>query len=449
MDSAGLARAAGADWISAVPHEKLRRSRPVLPHHDPFYEPPPGFEHAAPGTVLRTRDVALGFLGFVPQKFHATQLLYRTSDRNGAPEAAVTTVLVPAERGPENVCPLVSYQCAIDAVSSRCFPSYAMRRGAFAPGALAQFEFLLIAAALAEGWAVSVPDHEGTRGMWGAPYEPGYRILDGLRAATSTERLGISPDSPIGLWGYSGGGLATAWAAETCADYAPELNIVGSVLGSPVGDLGSAFRRLNGTFYAGLPTMVIAALAQVYPELQRVVDRHATEDGRALLRSAKKMTTVVAVLRLMNKDIDSYVDRPLDDILAEPEVQFVFDQTKLGTAAPSRPVLIVQAVHDKIVSVDDIDALTENYRAGGASVTYHRDRFSEHMLLHPMSAPMTLRWLRDRFAGRPLSEHLVQTTWPTLFNPSTYKGMMRLVGIVARVITGRKVERKPLSYTDA
>ena len=46
-------------------------------------------------------------------------------------------------------------------------------------GALAQFEFLLIAAALAEGWAVSVPDHEGTDGIWGTPYEPGYRVLDG------------------------------------------------------------------------------------------------------------------------------------------------------------------------------------------------------------------------------------------------------------------------------
>ncbi len=448
MDSAGLARAASAEWIGAVPHEKLRRSRPMPPHHDPFYAPPPGFEHAAPGTVLRTRDVELGFLGVVPQKFFATQLLFRTNGRDGVPEVAVTTVLVPAERGSENVCPLVSYQCAIDAVSSRCFPSYAMRRGSFAPGALAQFEFLLVAAALAEGWAVSVPDHEGTRGMWGAPYEPGYRILDGLRAATSCEQLGVSPDSPIGLWGYSGGGLATAWAAETCADYAPELNIVGAVLGSPVGDLGHTFKRLNGSFYAGLPMMVIAALSHVYPELQHVIDRHATEDGRALLKSAEKMTTAVAVLRFMNKDINSYVDRPLDDILAEPEVQYVFDDIKLGKAAPSRPVLIVQAVHDQIVSVDDIDELTESYRAGGASVTYHRDRFSEHLLLHPMSAPMALRWLRDRFAGRPLSEHLVRTTWPTLFNPSTYKGMVKLLTIASRVMTGRKLQRQPLSYSD-
>ena len=105
---------------------------------------------------------------------------------------------------------------------------------------------MLITAAVAEGWAVSVPDHEGLHGLWGAPYEPGYRVLDGIRAALSSERLGLSPSAPIGLWGYSGGGLASAWAAEMCGTYAPELDIVGAVLGSPVGDLGHTFRRLNG-----------------------------------------------------------------------------------------------------------------------------------------------------------------------------------------------------------
>ena len=149
---------------------------------------PRAFSTPTPGTVLRTRDVELAFLGLIPQRVTATQLLYRTTDMHGNAEAAATTVIVPAERAPEAVTPVVSYQCAIDAVSSRCFPSYALRRRAVATGAVAQFEFLLVAAALAEGWAVSVPDHEGRLGMWGAPYEPGYHVLDGLRAALTARR---------------------------------------------------------------------------------------------------------------------------------------------------------------------------------------------------------------------------------------------------------------------
>jgi triacylglycerol lipase len=449
MDLGSAAASTGAEWIGRPPHEELRRkARPLLPSDDPFYLPPAGFEHARPGTVLRSRDVELAFLGLVPQKLTATQLLYRSTDLNGLPQAAATTIVVPAERRAGSKSPILSYQCAIDAVAGSCFPSYALRRRAKATGALAQFEFLLVSAALAEGWAVSVPDHEGVQGIWGAPYEPGYHVLDGLRAALNTEALDLSPEAPIGLWGYSGGGLATAWATEVHAAYAPELNLVGAVLGSPVGDLGHTYRRLNGSFYSGLPAMVVAALSHVYPDLDRVIDEHATAEGKAMLADIQRLTTAHAVLKLIRKDMGNFVDQPLEDILQTPEVQHVFDSIKLGTAAPSVPVLIVQAVHDRIVAVADIDELSDIYSTGGTDVTYHRDMLSEHMLLHPLSAPMTLRWLRDRFAGRPPSKQRSRTKWPTMLNPSTYRGMLRLGLISAKVMTGRRVERRPLSALD-
>src|ERR1700757_3269279 len=299
-----LAGVRDAQWIGQPPHEELRRKvRPLLPSDDPFYQPPSGFQHAEPGTVLRSRDVELAFLGLIPQRTKATQLLYRTTDLNGQAEATVTTVIVPAHVAEGQVCPLLSYQCAIDAVTSRCFPSYAMRRRAKALGSLAQLELVLVAAAVAEGWAVSVPDHEGPGGAWGAPYEPGYRVLDGIRAALSSERLNVSPSAPIGLWGYSGGGLASAWAAEMCGDYAPELNIVGAVLGSPVGDLGHTFRRLNGSHMAGLPALVVAALADIYPDLNAVIQEHVNEEGKTLLQRLHKMTTAEAVVRMFKKDM--------------------------------------------------------------------------------------------------------------------------------------------------
>ncbi|MCH9667106.1 MAG: lipase family protein [Actinomycetia bacterium] len=449
MDVGGVVRSTGAEWIGQAQHEPLQREvRPVIPAYDSFHRPPAGFEHARPSTVLRSRDVELAFMGLVRQQFNATQLLYRTTDLNGEPRVTVTTVVIPTERVSKGPLPIVSYQCAIDAVAGRCFPSYALRRRARALGSFAQFEFLLVAAALAEGWAVSVPDHEGTTGMWGAPHEPGYHVLDGVRAAINHDPLGLTPESPIGLWGYSGGGLASAWAAEVQGSYAPELNVVGAVLGSPVGDLGHTFRRLNGSLYAGLPALVVAALAHIYPGLDRLIAEHATDEGKATLARIEKMTTLHAMLRLAGKDMADLIDRPLEEMLLTPEVQHVFNSIKLGTCAPKPPVLVVQAVHDRIVSVDDIDELTETYTRGGASVTYHRDMLSEHMLLHPMSAPMTLRWLRDRFAGRPLRTHISRTKWPTLLNPSTYRGMITLGAITAKVLTGRRVERQPLSTFD-
>jgi hypothetical protein len=50
---------------------------------------------------------------------------------------------------------------------------------------------------------------------------------------------------------------------------------------------------------------------------------------------------------------------------------------------------------------------------------------------------MTLRRLTDRFAGRPLEAHIIRTHWPTLLNPMTDAGMLRLGGIVGRVVSAR------------
>jgi triacylglycerol lipase len=440
VDFDNLARQPGVEWIGQAPHQELQRgSHPLEPGEDPFYQPPEGFQHAMPGTVLRTRDVELAFLGLIPQQVHAIQLLYRTSDRNGIPQATVTTVLVPAKRDQRRPCPIVSYQCAIDAVAGRCFPSYALQRRARAAGALSQLEFVMIAAILGQGWVVAVPDHEGPHGNWGAPYEPGYCVLDGVRAALRTGRLKVPADTPVALWGYSGGGLATGWAAEASADYAPELNVVGAVLGSPVADPGNTLRRLNGAFFSGLPAMMIAALAHIYPDLERVIEEHATGEGRALLRSLETMSTVGAIWRMRHKNLDDYVDGPLDEILEMPAVQHVFADTKLGSTVPTPPVLLVQAVHDPVISVDDIDTLADTYAAGGARLTYHRDTFSEHVLLHPMSASLVLTWLRDRFADRPLSHHLMRSAWPALLNPTSYVGLVRLGLVAAKVITGRRL----------
>lgn len=441
---------ATSEKSASAPHEELRRNeRPIPPDDDPFYRAPQDFEHTAPGTVLRSRDVEIGFLGLISQPVKATQLLYRTTNLHEQPEVAVTTVLVPMQREANAEQPILSYQCAIDAVASRCFPSYAMRRGAGPIGAFVQAEYLLVTAALAEGWAVCVPDHEGCHGMWGAPVEPGYRILDGLRAATQCEQLTLSPDAPVGVWGYSGGGLASAWAAELCDRYAPELNIVGAVLGSPVGDPESVARRLNGSFFAGLAALMISALIQVFPGAQRVVDEHATDVGRALLDELPTLTTVQAVWQFRHVDIGSYVDMTADELWDLPEVRHIFEETRLGKSRPKPPVLVIQAVHDEIISVDDIDALVAEYQRTGAAVTYHRDRFCGHLLLHPLSTPMTLRWLRDRFTDQPIDAHKIRTEWPTLFNPSTYLGMAKLGVITAKVILGRSVERQPLSTTDA
>ena len=53
----------------------------------------------------------------------------------------------------------------------------------------------MIAAALAEGWMVSVPDHEGAAGVWGAPASPAITCWTAC-ARHSPAPVSASPPTP-------------------------------------------------------------------------------------------------------------------------------------------------------------------------------------------------------------------------------------------------------------
>ncbi|MBF6296247.1 lipase [Nocardia amamiensis] len=415
---------------------------PLLPSIDPFHRPPKGFAAKPPGTILRSRKIDVALFGVIPQQVAAWQLLYRSSDLHGAPEAAITTVLLPLDAEPDEDRPLLAFQTAMDAVTEKCSPSYALRYGARALGSITQFEWLLVANVLRRGWAVTIADHEGPHGNFGAPREPGYRALDGIRAALRFAPLGLAPDTRVAVWGYSGGGMASSWTVEMAPTYAPELDIVGAVLGAPVGDPRQIFDRLNGTAYAGLPAIVIAALRRLYPALSRLIDHELSPEGHRFVVHAENATPVGAVLGLAHKKVDDFLSRPLTEVLDTPELTAMFDDLRLGNATPACPLLVLQPVHDQVIHVAAVDGQVERYRRGGAMVTYVRDRLSEHLSLLPLSTPVSLDWLADRFAGQPVSDVGDTTVWSVAASPSGVRGLLGMAVTAAKVALGRPLRQQ-------
>ncbi|MBF6464830.1 lipase [Nocardia beijingensis] len=416
--------------------------KPLLPSTDPFHRPPKGFAAKAPGTILRSRKIEVALFGIVPQQVSAWQLLYRSCDLHGAAEAAITTVLLPVDAEPDEDRPLLAFQTAMDAVTEKCSPSYALRHGARALGSITQLEWLLVANALRRGWAVTIADHEGPHGNFGAPREPGYRALDGIRAALRFGPLGLGPQTRVAVWGYSGGGMASSWTVEMAPTYAPELDIVGAVLGAPVGDPRQVFDRLNGTSYAGLPAIVIAALRRLYPALSSLIDDQLSPEGHRFVVRAENATPVGAILGLAGKKVDDFLDRPLAEVLDTPELRAMFDDLRLGNTTPACPLLVVQPIHDQVIHIEGIDGQVARYRRGGAAVTYVRDRLSEHFSLLPLSTPISLDWLADRFAGQPVSDVGDRTVWSVAASPSGVRGLLEMAVTAAKVALGRPLRQE-------
>ncbi|MGV9413838.1 lipase family protein [Nocardia sp. NPDC003693] len=376
-------------------------AQPLPLNVDPFYSAPEGFESLAPGAILRSREVQLAVLTVLPVRVRAWQLLFRTTDLFDRPTVAATTVAIPQGANTSRGRPLVSHQFFYDSTAPHCAPSYVLQQGGGLPaleGIHSTVEYLELAASISQGYAINVPDYEGLNGNLAVAKEPGYMILDSIRAAEAFEPLGLDgANTPVALWGYSGGGMGSGWAAEMQPTYAPELNIAGIALGAPVSDVESLL-HVNGSMFASLIGVGIAALRNAYPTFAETTDRHLTAEGRAIMDRTANQCLVRNVLNLMFTDYQRLLDIPIADFLALPEIAEVFDQTVLGGTAPAAPMFVYQGVFDEAVPWFTNDRMVGRWCAAGSSVLYKRDHLSEHLTLTTLGMADAFNWIKARLA---------------------------------------------------
>ncbi|KAJ6781698.1 hypothetical protein PWT90_09507 [Aphanocladium album] len=370
---------------------------PRLPGDDSFYNPPPGFETAAPGAILRHRPVPKPLSTF--KLSAAYQLLYRTTDSFGQAVATVTTVLVPPGAQKDK---LLSYQVAVDAADPNCCPSYVFQRGSETGGLfgtiVTQIEMGVIEKALEKGWPVTVPDFLGPKSAFLANVLSGHAVLDGVRATLAASSLtGLADEPAIALWGYSGGSLAAGAAAELQACYAPELKIAGAALGGTCPDILSVLYTINKSVYAGLIATGIVGLANEYPEVAALVAAQLKPEKKGVIERIRSQCLGAAVTSFLFQDIFSYVKDP--SIFNGTLVRRIVDENNMGQSAPRIPLMVYKGVKDEISPVADTDKLVRYYCAGGSSVEYRRLESEGHIGLLTGGASAALAWLNDRLNG--------------------------------------------------
>ncbi|KAM0741665.1 hypothetical protein ACQRIT_004522 [Beauveria bassiana] len=403
--SAAFLAAALAGTAHAIPASALlHRAGPTLPSKDSFYFPTGDLSDHQPGAILQQRPppAAVAAFGLVAAKLNRTQqLLYRTSDAHGRPIATVATILIPHNA---DLGKLLSYQIAVDAASIDCAPSYALQqgseRGPLAGTLLSQAEFLLIEAALEQGWAVVVPDFQGPQSSYLANTLAGYATLDGIRAAlASTATTGIRSDARVAMWGYSGGSLASQWAAELQPSYAPELHVAGAAVGGTVPVVASVIKAINGQPLAGfIPTGVLGLVSQ-YPEAAPLVDDALRPEAKQLFYSPLKQCLAANAAGFLYKDVlGMFKDR---DFLLKNEVLVrISQENSLGKTTPNIPLFWYKSTMDEVSPVGDSDRLVDKYCDEGADVEYVRDVLSNHGSYAVIGAPLAFSWLKKVMNGK-------------------------------------------------
>lgn len=364
---------------------------PVSPGADPFYLPPSPIPHVAPGTILRSRPVTIRGLG-LPMPVRAWQVLYRSTDAQGRPNAVSGTVGVLDDGRPLTGRPLVAYNVGSHGLGPTCAPSYLLRQGV-------EEEEGLMAGAIGRGWAVMISDYEGSGTPGPHTYTSGLAtgraVLDGARAAQHVPELGLTTKSPVAIWGYSEGGLATTWAAELAPTYAPELDIVGAAAGGVPANLGNVAGRIDGGPLSGFLLAAAVGLDRAYPQMR--LDKILNADGEAAVAAVSSMCQWQWAVAYANRRIAEFTT--VDDPLNLPRIRKILDENTLGRRNPGIPLYLYESTQDEFMPLEDVRGLVKTYCGYGLPVSYVEDSFSEHVSLAGQGAPAALAWLGGRFAG--------------------------------------------------
>ncbi|RRS02795.1 hypothetical protein EIP75_18655 [Aquabacterium soli] len=362
----------------------------LKPTEDSFYTSPSAAElaSAAPGNVLRYRALPASALSSNLKE--GWQLMYRSNNNKNLPVAMVTTVLIP-KSAPATGRKLLSYQAFYDSLTLNCSPS-----GQATSNALIEKTFFN--SALNKGYVVALADYEGLDSQWIVARNTAHGVLDGIRAVQRFSKSGLNAATPVGMLGYSGGGFATAWAAEYAPTYAPELKIVGAAQGGlPVNPINVA-KKVDGTFWAGAYIGAVVGLSRGYPEIK--IEDYATPAGIEAVKDAgtRCLTGFPNLLTAYAyKKGSAYYKDP--NFLDLPVMQAINRENTLGQFVPQVPLQIFQSVGDQLMPIADVDALVDNYCGKRVKVEYKRVAGTDHVL-GGLYLSGGLNYLLDRFDGK-------------------------------------------------
>lgn len=378
------------------------------PDADDFYSAPAKIPNT-PGMILKSRAITYQPVG-VPLPNHAWQLQYVTHDTNGRPVAAVTTVIQPLVPSLYGHPVLVSFQHAYDSLGAICTPSHTATGSTsnstnlgetleFAPG----LETL--------GWTMVIPDYEGPQHAWGAGQLSGQATLDSIRAALAFEPLGLSQDTPVGMWGYSGGSYATTWAASLQPSYAPELQLIGAVAGGTPVSLIDVIPPQEGTVEINFLFMAVMGVTREYPAL--LPRSLLTEKGVHAVDVLKDACSPNSAsdLPLPAARLSDYV--AASDPFNTPGFLEVSPKLSLLKSAlhPTTDVYMFHEISDGLLPVTSADQLVAKWCAAGVPLSYYRSHAADAVaLVNPIEAhtvgavagtPTAIAYLTSRFTGLP------------------------------------------------
>ncbi len=383
--------------VAALTMSLAAQAASVGPADSSFYNYPNPFPAGDHGSLIsyRTATVKLG-AGATAAK--AWNVVYKSTDSVDAENAVAGTVIVPtAAWSGTGARPVILYAVGTHGLAQKCAPSVQLAAGT-------DYEAANINAALKAGYAVLVTDYQGSLtgdvSTYLAGKSQGQAVLDIFKAAQSIPGAGIDAKAKVGVWGFSQGGQSAAWAAESLASYAPEINVAGVAAGGIPADFIKSAYNLDGSVGAAFLASGVAGLNAQYPDTLNI-DLIASADGFAALDKLKTQCVFEALFDLQNRSLTSFTNNNigLDQILKITDIKNTLIAQNLGSKPITTPMYQFHGQADEFIPLDQDVALKNAYCTKYPNVYF--DLYpSEHIVTQFQAAGPALAWMADRFAGK-------------------------------------------------
>jgi len=357
--------------------------------------------------------------------FNAVQLLYRSTSMTGKPTVNVTSVVKPL--GYTGPAKLIGYGSFYDSLDPRDSPSLAIS-GQSNPtlgGALPNVEALLVLPLLSAGYTVSIADTEGQDAAFGAGPVYGMNTLDGLRAASNAPETGLDTGTKIGMIGYSGGAIATGWAAAMAPKYAPDINarLVGATMGGVLVMPDHNLRYLEGSsIWAGVMPMALLGISRAF---EVDLTPYMSDYGKELFVQKQYASITDALFQFPGLRFNKLTKRQYPTPESVPVYAAMSNKLIMGQDdTPTAPLQMYQGAGgeaegtsgatagigpgDGVMVAGDVRSLARKYCAKGVDVEHKQFDSLSHVGATSPWLDASLPWLNARFAGEPAPNNCAQ-----------------------------------------
>ncbi|MFE7746377.1 lipase family protein [Nocardia sp. NPDC057455] len=368
--------------------------------------------------MIRTEPMQVG-IGGQSMPLAAQRILYRSTDPRGG-MVAVSGTYFQSRSGwaGGEVRPIVAIGPGTVGQGDQCAPSKFLSNLADfgEPGlVVAQYEVRLALELTARGINVVMTDYQGMGTPGLHPYvnrfAQGAAVLDAVRAATQLPGSGSSPDSRVGMWGYSQGGGAAAAAMEMAGSYAPELQVVAGYGGAVPADLRDTLARIDGSVLTGAVGYALNGFRAVYPEIEHVVQEYTNAAGRSMLAAVAEQCLFQTAAQFgMRKtsEFTSTGETMVEIVNRTPEARRIIDENKLGLVPPSGTFWLDSATSDDIVPYPQAEALARDWCEVGGHVRFVPQQIPDvvprsgvgHLAPQHVQWASAQQWLTEMLTGK-------------------------------------------------